>query len=91
MNEKFEHLMLRAEQLIARIEAVLPQPLAAPPDWDASIAWRYRKRGGPWRAGAGAPCGLDEARRPQGDRAAEEKIQRNTEQFVRGRRPTTCC
>jgi predicted AAA+ superfamily ATPase len=32
-----------AEQLMARIEAVLPQPLGAP-DWGASIAWRYRKR-----------------------------------------------
>ena len=43
MNEKFEHLIERAEQLIARIESVLPQPLAAP-DWSAAIAWRYRKR-----------------------------------------------
>lgn len=43
MNEKFERLVERAEQLIARIESVLPQPLGAP-DWSASIAWRYRKR-----------------------------------------------
>lgn len=40
MNEKFERLMERAEQLIARIESVLPQPLGAP-DWSQSIAWRY--------------------------------------------------
>ena len=43
MNEKFEQLIERAGQLIARIEAILPQPLSAP-DWNASIAWRYRKR-----------------------------------------------
>ena len=43
MNEKFEHLLVRAEQLIGRIEAVLPQPLSVP-DWNAAIAYRYRKR-----------------------------------------------
>jgi hypothetical protein len=35
MNEKFEHLLLRAEQLITRIESALPQALS-PPDWTAS-------------------------------------------------------
>jgi hypothetical protein len=30
MNEKFEHLIERAGQLITRIESILPQPLAAP-------------------------------------------------------------
>ena len=43
MNEKFEHLLERAEQLMARIESILPQPLTQP-DWSQSIAWRYRKR-----------------------------------------------
>ena len=43
MNEKFERLIDRAEQLLTRIESVLPQPLTAP-DWSLSIAWRYRKR-----------------------------------------------
>lgn len=85
MNEKFEHLMLRAEQLIARIESVLPQPLSAPSDWNASIAWRYRRRG----SGHGvlepvrhvAVMKLDDLKEiePQ-----KEKIQRNTQQFVRG-------
>ena len=37
MNEKFERLVERAEQLIARIESVLPQPLQAPADWDAAL------------------------------------------------------
>jgi len=44
MNEQFQKLLERAEQLIGRIESILPQPLAAPADWNASIAWRYRRR-----------------------------------------------
>jgi predicted AAA+ superfamily ATPase len=84
MNEKFERLIDRAEQLMLRIEAVLPQPLGQP-DWSASIAFRYRKRG----SGHGvldpvrqvAAMKLEQLREidPQ-----KEKIQRNTEQFVRG-------
>ncbi len=84
MNEKFEHLIERAEQLIARIESVLPQPLAAP-DWSAAIAWRYRKRS----SGHGtlepvrhvAAMRLEDLQEIDGQK---EKIERNTEQFVRG-------
>jgi uncharacterized protein len=84
MNEKFERLIERAEQLIGRIEAVLPQPLGAP-DWAASIAFRYRKRS----SGHGvlepvrqvAPMRLADLQEIDGQK---EKIQRNTEQFVRG-------
>lgn len=84
MNENFEHLMARAEQLIARIESVLPQPLCAP-DWSAAIAWRYRKRS----SGHGAlepvrhvaSMRLEDLKEIDGQK---EKIQRNTEQFVRG-------
>ena len=43
MNASFEHLLLRAEQLITRIELVLPQA-PSQPDWNASTAFRYRKR-----------------------------------------------
>ena len=84
MNEKFERLIERAEQLITRIEAVLPQPLGAP-DWTASIAWRYRKRS----SGHGvlepvrhvASMRLDDLREIDGQK---EKIQRNTRHFVQG-------
>ena len=84
MNESLLRLIDRAEQLMQRIEAVLPQPLAQP-DWAASIAFRYRKRS----SGHGliepvrhlAPMGLDQLREID---AQKEKIQRNTEQFVRG-------
>ena len=85
MNEKFEHLMLRAEQLIGRIEAALPQPLSEP-DWTASFAYRYRKRSSghgtlePVRhVGAMRLDDLKEIE-PQKD-----KIQRNTRQFVEGK------
>jgi len=85
MNEKFERLIDRAEQLISRIESVLPQPLTAP-DWSASIAYRYRKRS--------SGHGSLEAVKHIGHMALndlkeiddqKEKIQRNTEQFVNGR------
>lgn len=85
MNEKFERLVERAEQLIARIESVLPQPLGAP-DWSASIAWRYRKRS----SGHGT---LEPVRHVGAMQLADlkeidsqkEKIERNTQQFVQGK------
>jgi uncharacterized protein len=84
MNEKFERLIERAEQLITRIEAVLPQPLCAP-DWNASIAFRYRKRS----SGHGvlepvrhvAQMHLSDLQEIDGQK---DKIQRNTLQFVQG-------
>jgi predicted AAA+ superfamily ATPase len=86
MNEKFEHLIERAEQLIARIESILPQPLTAPSDWNASIAWRYRRRSSghgtlePVRHVASMP--LDALKEID---AQKEKIERNTRQFVEGK------
>jgi predicted AAA+ superfamily ATPase len=84
MNEQFERLLQRAEQLITRIESVLPQPLGAP-DWSASIAFRYRKRS----SGHGV---LEPVRHVAQMRLADlqeidgqkDKIQRNTLQFVQG-------
>ena len=81
-----ERLVERAEQLMQRIESVLPQPLQAPADWNAAIAWRYRKRAN--------GCGVLEAVRHVGAMqlsdlqnidVQKEKIARNTEQFVSGR------
>ncbi|MEY4763432.1 MAG: hypothetical protein RI907_105 [Pseudomonadota bacterium] len=40
-----ESLLLRAEKLVTQLERLLPHTLQEP-DWDASIAWRYRRRGG---------------------------------------------
>ncbi len=45
MTDPLAHLIERAEQLITRIESVLPRPLSAP-DWTQAVAWRYRKRAG---------------------------------------------
>ena len=86
MNENFERLIARMEQLMARVEAVLPQPLSAP-DWNAAIAYRYRKRS----SGHGSlepvrhvgQIALDDLQEID---AQKEKIQRNTAQFVAGHR-----
>jgi len=84
MNDALERLLGRAEQLIDRIESVLPKPLSEP-DWSASLAFRYRKRS----SGHGqlepvrhvAPMRLSDLQEIDGQKA---KIQRNTLQFVQG-------
>jgi predicted AAA+ superfamily ATPase len=85
MDDRLTHLLVRAEQLINRIEAVLPQPLS-PPDWDAGMAFRYRKRS----SGHGT---LEPVRHVAAIRLGDlqeievqkDKIRRNTEQFVDGK------
>jgi hypothetical protein len=85
MSEQFAHLLSRAEQLITRIESVLPQALSAP-DWAAAVAYRYRKRS----SGHGA---LEPIRHIGAMRLSDlkeidlqkEKIQRNILQFVTGK------
>ena len=77
------NLISRAEALLARLEAVLPHALTAP-DWSASIAFRYRKRGGsgliePVRHVA--PIRLDALVEVE---PQKQRLLRNTEQFVAG-------
>jgi hypothetical protein len=79
-----DHLIERAEALLARLEAVLPQPLTAP-DWSASTAFRYRKRAGrallePVRHIAPMLLSNLLEVEPQ-----KQKLLRNTAQFVAGR------
>ena len=77
-------LIARAEGLLARLEAVLPHPATAP-DWGASVAFRYRRRGS-----VGV---LEPVRHVATIRLAElkeidaqkERLVRNTGQFVAGR------
>jgi hypothetical protein len=77
-------LVARAEALVDRLEAVLPHPPAAP-DWTASTAFRYRRRGAGGR--------LEPVRHVATIRLAslvevdaqKEKLVRNTEQFVAGK------
>ena len=84
MNEQFERLMSRVESLVTRIESILPQPLTAP-DWEAAVAYRYRKRS----SGHGAlepvkHLGVMRLEDLQEIDGQKEKIRRNTEQFVSG-------
>ncbi len=79
-----ESLLARAESLLARLETVLPHAASAP-DWAASVAFRYRRRGS-----AGV---LEPVRHVSTIRLADlkevepqkERLLRNTEQFVSGR------
>ena len=84
MNSAFEHLLLRAESLLARLEVILPHAPTAP-DWNASVAFRYRRRGS---AGVLEPvrhvATIRLADLKEVD-AQKERLLRNTEQFVAGR------
>jgi uncharacterized protein len=78
-----ESVLARAERLMQRLEAVLPHPPAAP-DWAASIAFRYRKRGAsgvlePVRHVATIRLEALVEVEPQ-----KERLLRNTAQFVAG-------
>lgn len=76
--------LARAEVFMARVEASLPHGVETP-DWNASIAFRYRRR----RSGQGVitpvqhigAMALDDLREID---EQKEKIYRNTAQFVRG-------
>ena len=84
MNALFAQFIARASQFMDRVEASLPHGMELP-DWNASIAFRYRKRS----SGQGVitpvrhigTMRLEDLREidPQ-----KEKIQRNTAQFVEG-------
>ena len=76
-------LLLRADHLMARLEKLLPQALGAP-DWEASIAFRYRKRGSAgWLQPVRqvAPMALSDLKEVDGQKA---RLVRNTAQFVAG-------
>jgi predicted AAA+ superfamily ATPase len=82
-NNPLAQFLSRAEMLLERLEAVLPHPLTAP-DWNASIAFRYRRRGGsgliePVRQVASIRLDSLVEVAPQ-----KERLLRNTEQFVAG-------
>ena len=84
MNAEFQALISRANELLGRLEAVLPHA-PTPPDWNASVAFRYRKRG---HAGVLEPVRhvatirLDDLKEVD---AQKQRLLRNTEQFVSGR------
>jgi uncharacterized protein len=84
LTEKLDVFLARAMQFMERVEASLPHGMELP-DWNASIAFRYRKRS----SGQGVitpvrhigAMGLDDLKEID---AQKEKIQRNTAQFVDG-------
>jgi uncharacterized protein len=87
MSDAVERVLGRVEALLTRLETVLPGASGvAEPDWGASVAFRYRRRGS-------APGRLDPVRLVAPLQLADvceveaqkEKIVRNTQQFVAGR------
>ena len=83
MSSQLDALIHRADLLLKRLEHILPHALSAP-DWDASIAFRYRKRGAsgllqPVRQVAGIR--LSDLQEVGGQK---ERLLRNTAQFVAG-------
>ncbi|MEJ7806212.1 MAG: ATP-binding protein [Telluria sp.] len=81
-----EQLMLRAEALLARVEAVLPPAFPREPDWRRSSAFRWRKRAG----GASylqpvlhaSTIALSDLHQVSNQKL---QIEQNTRQFVAGR------
>lgn len=84
MDAQLTAFLARAEKLIERIEAALPHGLQQP-DWGSSIAFKYRRRS----SGQGVispvvhigAMNLNDLKEID---LQKERIQRNTEQFVRG-------
>ena len=84
MDAQWTEFLVRAERLMERMEAALTHGLQQP-DWDASIAFRYRRRS----SGQGfitpvAHIGAISLQDLREIEPQKEKIQRNTEQFVQG-------
>ena len=78
-------LLTRAERVLERLETLLPGPATAP-DWDAAVAFRWQRRHGraaltpvrmPHRIGLDDLQDIDEQK---------TRIDRNTRQFLAGRR-----
>ena len=82
-DDSVHTLLARAESLLGRLEAVLPQPLAAPV-WSDSTAYRYRERAGSSRLEPVrhvAPIRLAQLKEVE---PQKERLLRNTAQFVAG-------
>ncbi|MBU0593815.1 MAG: ATP-binding protein [Gammaproteobacteria bacterium] len=73
----------RAETLLQRVEQMLPSQTSAP-DWDASVAFRWRKRGGQGFLQPVAHPHQIHLADLQGVDEQKKQIDRNTRQFVQG-------
>lgn len=85
---QLDQFLQRAEQLLSRVEALLPQALSAP-DWQAGYAFRWRKRG--QNSGQSgylqavrhvSAIALDDLQHVQQQKS---QIEQNTRQFVLGK------
>ncbi len=81
---QLDQFLQRAEQLLARIEAVLPQSPAAI-DWQAGNAFRWRKRNGVGSLQAVRQVATIALSDLQNIAPQKEQIEQNTLQFVSGR------
>ncbi len=82
-SSPLDALLARADRLLQRLETLVPQALAAP-DWDAAVAFRYRKRGpAGWLQPVRqvAPIALSDLKEVDGQK---DRLLRNTAQFVAG-------
>ena len=86
MNQ-LDQFLLRAEALLARVEAILPNAAGREPDWKAGVAFRWRGASGQragylQSVGQISKIGLSDLHNigPQ-----KEQIDQNTRQFVDGR------
>ncbi|HUO44730.1 MAG TPA: ATP-binding protein [Burkholderiales bacterium] len=83
MNDAVQQLIARAAALLDRLEHLLPQRME-PPDWQASIAFRWRKR-----HGRGAIAVVEHVHDIaladlRGIDRQKELVEQNTRQFVAG-------
>ncbi len=82
-----DQFFTRAEALLARLENILP-PVAPTIDWDASVAFRWRKRRGKDGGGHLQPVAylsaisLDDLRNVE---RQKQQLAQNTRQFLEGR------
>jgi predicted AAA+ superfamily ATPase len=81
---QLDQFLQRAEQLLARLEAVLPQSPAAI-DWQAGIAFRWRNRNGVGSLQAVRQVAAISLSDLQNIGPQKEQIEQNTLQFVSGR------
>jgi predicted AAA+ superfamily ATPase len=82
---ELEALLARVERVLARLEAVLPGPAVAP-DWNAAPAFLWRRRHGRASLQAVAALARIRLRDLRGIDEQKARIDRNTRQFLAGRR-----
>ncbi|HEX2532036.1 MAG TPA: DUF815 domain-containing protein, partial [Burkholderiaceae bacterium] len=81
-----DQFLSRAEALLGRLEAILPQA-GLQPDWNAGIAFRWRKRSGNGMQGFLQPVAHVSSIRLSDLHNIEpqkKQIEQNTKQFVQG-------